>query len=118
MKTSDVMKIWKSTILNGGSSSIKGDRYKTLRNYNGYLVGGFSHCIKVSGDFEAFTKALNNLDKMLERGDILGTWAHNDTIYIEHSKIVENLDFALEIGRINKQIAIYDIQKQNDIKVI
>ena len=118
MTKADIEKIWNATVLNNGSSSVKGDGYKTLRNYTGYLVGGFSHCIKVSGDFEAFSKALNNLDKMLERGDILGTWVHNDTIYIEQSKLIENLDFALAIAKLNEQLAIYDIQKQNDIKVI
>lgn len=117
MKKADIEKIWNATVLNGGSSTINGDGYKTLRNYNGYLVGGFSACLKVSGEFEAFSKAVKNLDKMLERGDILGTWVHNDTIYIEQSKLIENLDFAIAIAKLNEQLAIFDMAKQEDVKV-
>lgn len=118
MRKVDIEKIWNATILNNGSSSVKGDGdYSILHAYNGYIVGGFSACIKAGATIEEFSKALARMDKMLPSNAILGTWIHEGQIYIEQSKIIENLDFALAIAKLNEQIAIYDLAKQEDVKV-
>lgn len=117
MRKADIAKIYEVTMSNGGSSNIKGNRYQLLKAQNGYIVGGFSDCIKVSKNFDDFSKAMKRIDKMLSNGDILGTWVYEGIIYIEQSKIIDSLDFAIEIGKLNNQIAIYDLEKQSDIQV-
>lgn len=119
MNKEAIVKIYNATVLNGGSSSVKGDGdYSILHAYNGYIVGGFSACIKAGANLEAFTKAITRMDKMLPSNAILGTWINEGQIYIERAKVVYDFDFAMELGKMNEQIAIFDIANQEDVKVV
>ena len=119
MRKEVIEKLWNATVLNGGSSSIKGDGdYSILHAYNGYIVGGFSACIKAGATIEEFSKALTRMDKMLPSNAILGTWINEGKICIERAKVVYDFDFAMELGKMNEQIAIFDIARQTDIELV
>jgi hypothetical protein len=62
---------------------------------------------------------LQIIDYLLEHYDDFGIWYDNDDqIYVIDKCIyVENLDDAINLGKLNEQKAIYDWKTQDDIKL-
>lgn len=49
--------------------------------------------------------------------DLLGAWVFNDEVYLDSTKWFADLDEALEFGRQNDQMAIWDIANQTEVFV-
>lgn len=48
-------------------------------------------------------------------GCFLGTWVHEDNVYIDVTEHFVDLDKALEAARLGNQLAIWDIEKEEEI---
>lgn len=86
---------------------------------------GFCVALK---DFEQITiNNNNNLDKILSNYIVnhkpklfnenyyLGCWVNDNKVYLDIVTIVKDLKLAVKLAKINKQIAIYDLDNQKEI---
>ena len=52
---------------------------------------------------------------MFTDGYLLGTWLHEGYLYLDLVAILNNKELAREVGRLNQQIAIYDLTNKEEI---
>ena len=72
----------------------------------------------VDVDAAALVNYIDEFKPVLERpGLFLGAWVNGCLVYLDVSINVENRDKALEIGRDNNQLAIYDLAANESISV-
>jgi hypothetical protein len=46
-----------------------------------------------------------------------GGWLDDNTLYLDTSVNIDNLDEAMKLGRANNQLAIYDVKNQTSIRL-
>ena len=112
MKLEEVKKI----IKNGGDTLTKDLKKASLKN--GYMVSleGAESQVK-SDDCQAIMKAIESKQEIIKDRDNLyiGLWLDNNILYIDISiNIIDKVD-ALEFGKYNKQLAIYDLKNNDSI---
>ena len=109
------------TIANGGASYNPEFGAKPER---GYMVS-IKDAIKVKFDNkedtvqDAILNALTNYGYLLaDSNNYLGSWISDDGhLCIDIAKNVQDIKSAIELGMLNDQLAIYDINKGRDIKL-
>lgn len=90
----------KTTIENGGFSSNATKRYMVA-------LEGFERIIPVQNLSEqVLMDYIGSIN--LNNSESLGTWLDNGLVYFDKSVSIENLDEALELAKMNNQLAIYD----------
>ena len=60
---------------------------------------------------------LDNLEFFESKDYFLGSWLHEDNVYLDISINVETLDIALNIAKQNNQLVIYDVSNRACIMV-
>ena len=99
--------IFEETLKNGGYTEKVNGRY-IIGLKNGYAK-------KISStDYNQF---YNTIDKLEKEHISYGTWQHEGYIYIDENVQVNDLKKAVKIGKKNRQLAIYDIVKNEEIKL-
>lgn len=90
--------------------------------------GGYSHDVKhrysvAYGDNE-FIISLKEFNEevvinYLKKHGTIGTWinADNNMVYLDTSKTIENKDEAIAFAKESNQLAIYDLVKNEEIKI-
>lgn len=98
---------------NGGTYN---KEYKTIDAKQGFMVSLQGYEVKCRSD-EEIEKAITKNMEIIKRLDsaYLGAWIDEGITYIDISILVENKEDALELGKINNQLAIYDIQNNESI---
>lgn len=102
---------------NGGGTYNK--EYKTINAKQGYMVSlqGFEKKCKTDEETEKAIMENMEIVKGLDNA-YLGAWIDEGITYIDISVLVENKEDALEMGKINNQLAIYDIQNNESIYLL
>ena len=89
---------------------------KSINAKSGYMVSlqGYERKCKTDEETE---KAINENMEIIRGLDnaYLGAWIDEGITYIDISVLVENKSDALELGKVNNQLAIYDIQNNESI---
>ena len=102
---------------NGGGTYNK--EYKTIDAKQGFMVSlqGYEKKCKTEQETE---KAINENMEIIRGLDnaYLGAWIDEGITYIDISVLVENKEDALEMGKINNQLAIYDIENNKSIYLL
>lgn len=99
--------IYEETLKNGGyTESVNGRYVVGLKN-------GYAKKI-ASADYNQFYNIINKLE---EEKVSYGTWYNENSIYIDENVQVNDLKKAVKIGKKNRQLAIYDIVKNEEIKL-
>ena len=98
---------------NGGTYN---KEYKTINAKKGFMVSlqGYEKKCKTDEETEKAIKENMEIVKKLDSA-YLGAWIDEGITYIDISVLVENKEDAMELGKINNQLAIYDIQKNESI---
>lgn len=98
---------------NGGTYN---KELKSINVKSGYMVSLQGYEVKSRTDEETEQAIIKNMEiiKGLDNA-YLGAWIDEGIVYIDISVLVENKEDALELGKINNQIAIYDIQNNESI---
>lgn len=109
------MNTYKNTIQNSGGTFTKDGIPANLTD--GYMVGVTG---LVSGMDEVsfnilFERVASYENIHPEHDAYVGTWVHENQIYIDLSLHILNLDDAMAIGEINSQLAIYDLKNNVSI---
>lgn len=89
---------------------------KSINAKSGYMVSLQGYEVKCRTD-EEIKKAITKNMEIVKGLDsaYLGAWIDEGITYIDISILVENKEDALELGKINNQLAIYDIQNNESI---
>ena len=98
---------------NGGTYN---KEYKTINAKKGFMVSlqGYEKKCKTDEETEKAIKENMEIIKGLDNA-YLGAWIDEGITYIDISVLVENKEDAMELGKINNQLAIYDLQNNDSI---
>lgn len=98
---------------NGGTYN---KEYKTIDAKKGFMVSlqGYEKKCKTDEETEKAIKENMEIIKGLDSA-YLGAWIDEGITYIDISVLVENKEDAMELGKINNQLAIYDIENNESI---
>lgn len=101
---------------NGGTYN---KEYKTINAKKGFMVSlqGYEKKCKTEQETEKAIKENMEIVKGLENA-YLGAWIDEGITYIDISILVENKEDALQLGKINNQLAIYDIENNESIYLL
>ena len=106
----------KEIIKNGGSTLTKNLKHAELNN--GYMVSleGAESKVK-SNDYKAIIQAIKEKQEIArDNSDLyIGLWVDNDMMYIDISININDKVEALEFGKKNKQLAIYDLENDKSL---
>lgn len=112
MKLEDIQEI----IKNGGATLTKDLKKASLTS--GYMVSLEGAESQVKGnDYNAIMKAIESKQEIIQDRDNLyiGLWLDNGIMYIDVSINIKDKVDALEFGKYNKQLAIYDLASNDSI---
>lgn len=112
MKLEEIKKI----IENGGATLTKNLKKASLKS--GYMVSLEGAESQVKGnDYKAIIQAIESKQEIIKDRDNLyiGLWLDNGIMYIDVSINIRDKVDALEFGRYNKQLAIYDLVNNDNI---
>lgn len=98
---------------NGGTYN---KEYKTINAKKGFMVSlqGYEKKCKTEQEIERAIMENMEIIKGLDNA-YLGAWIDEGITYIDISVLVENKGDAMELGKINNQLAIYDIENNESI---
>ncbi len=113
----DIVQHITGEILHGrdGSVSLAGNTPES-----GFMVGGASFTVTVTP--AKFSEdivrefILSNAEKLSTPDYYVGWWTHNGRIYLDVSNKVESSYTAVHIGRVRKEIAVWDVAKGEEIQ--
>lgn len=112
METKKILEIVK----NGGATLDK--NYNNFSSNNGFMVSLQGQEIKVNKDnIEEIKREIEKKREFIKdkRGLYIGLWLDDEIMYIDVSIHIINYLKALEIGRHNKQLAIFDLKNKDSI---
>ena len=112
MKNEKIIEI----IKNGGATLDKD--YNNFKSDRGYMVSLQGQEIKVNkNDIKGIRKEIEKKREFIKdkRGLYIGLWLEGDIMFVDVSIHIVNYLRALEIGRVNKQLAIYDLKNNDSI---
>ena len=92
--------------------------FNDFKSNRGYMVSLYGQEIKVSkNDIQEIKKEIEKKRDFIKdkRGLYVGLWLEGDIIYIDVSIHIINYLKALEVGRYNRQLAIYDLKNNDSI---
>ena len=101
---------------NGGTYN---KEYKTINAKKGFMVSlqGYERKCKTEQETEKAIKENMEIVRGLDSA-YLGAWIDEGITYIDISVLVENKEDAMQLGKINNQLAIYDIQNNESIYLL
>ena len=103
-------------VKNGGATLDK--NYNNFSSNKGYMVSLQGQEVKVNkNDIQEIKKEIEKKREFIKdkRGLYVGLWLDNDVMYIDVSIHIVDYLRALEVGRNNKQLAIYDLKNNESI---
>ena len=102
---------------NGGGTYNK--ELKSISAKNGYMVSlqGFERKCKTEQEIEKAITENMEIIRGLD-GAYLGAWIDEGIVYIDISVLVDNKEDAMQLGKLNNQLAIYDIQNNESIYLL
>lgn len=109
MKKSTIKKI----IENGGATLTK--QGKKVNYKKGYQVSKKDCFILNIENVELICEKVNELLQKINKNDFVGLWVDNGKIYIDISIKFNILENALQFGKLNKQLSIFDWKNQTCI---
>lgn len=92
--------------------------YNNFSSDRGYMVSIQGQEVKVDkNDIQGIKKEIEKKREFIKdkRGLYIGLWLEDDVMFVDVSVHIINYLRALEIGRCNKQKAIYDLRNNNSI---
>ena len=102
-------KIVETTLNNGG--------YSFKEYHDGYMVSLAGSESKISIKDNSISNIVNRIVEFFDDYGTVNTWLDNETIYLDVSVNIENIQEALTFAKQNKQLAIYDCKNGQAISI-
>jgi len=99
-----IKKIMEETFKNGGCTPIIQGRYVVGLEEDGEVF-----------NMEHKSSIQKCIARFINNGITVGTWLHDKKIYIDKNIQLNDLEEAIQIGRENHQLAIYDCKENKEI---
>ena len=113
MLTNDFIK---DLIKNGGSID---KQYKQITEKSGFMVSKYGYEKTFNNnDIESIKQCIIEYQKIINKNEYIGIWKNNDLVYIDISKHYNDKKQALQVGKNNKQLAIYDLKNNCSIDIL
>lgn len=104
--------VWEHTLEHGGGT-FNPTTGQALTLDHGYMVATLADCVKIH---ESDTQAVDILAAFLQRQpvygdgrkDLIGTWVHEGTVYVDTTELIEDRHEAITLGTLRKELAIWD----------
>ena len=121
MKKEEIKNIISEGIKKGGFTiDYKGNTPNTKKGYivsdygkeKTYFINDKIDMMQLENDFIKYIEIAKK-----EKNCFIGGWIENDVFFLDISRIYSNKKEALKIGKKNKQLAIYDIEKDASIAI-
>ena len=102
--------------INSGASLDK--QLKNITCKDGFMVSllGYEKIFNIN-DIEEIKNTIKEYQKIIHNNEYIGLWKNDDKIYIDISKKYQYKTDAIKTGIKNKQLAIYDLKNNCDIKL-
>jgi len=106
----------KQLIKNGGSID---SNYNSITEKSGFMVSkyGMEKTFKPD-DIEGIKQAIKEYSKIICKNEYIGVWNNDGVVYVDISKHYNSKKQALQVGKNNKQLAIYDLKNNCDIEIL
>ena len=106
----------KELIKNGGSIDTE---YNSIKETSGFMVSkyGYEKTFK-NDDIEGIKNTIKEYQKIICKNEYIGIWNNNGVVYVDISKHYNSKKQALQVGKNNKQLAIYDLKNNCDIDIL
>ena len=92
-----------------------------LKAKNGFMVSLPTNEKVINNNLEEFKKSLKEYKKLYKqikkvyKNAYIGLWIENGNIYLDFSLLINEYYKALQVGRKNNQLAIYNIEENKSI---
>lgn len=107
----DFKRIFKDTLINNGTTVEPKGRYMVgLKGYEKIIP------LKSFSENDLVNYTLNDMAK--NKNVSLGTWINDKKVYLDSSVGFNSLKEAISFAKENKQLAIFDIEELNEIKIL
>lgn len=107
------IKTLKNLIQKNGATLDKNEKQVNFKN--GYQVSKKDCYILDLTNTKDILNKINGLFKSLKPGEFLGLWVEDNKIYIDISIKINNLKNAINFGKVNNQLSIFDWATKNCI---
>lgn len=105
---------FKEIIKNGGATLDKNGN--NIKKSNGFMVSIIGYEYTTKNEQDAQKKVLEYMEILKNDNNLyVGIWLENGIIYVDLSLWFLEKDTALEIGKKNRQLAIYDLKENKSI---
>ena len=106
----------KELIKNGGSID---SNYNSITEKSGFMVSkyGYEKTFK-NDDIEGIKNTIKEYSKIICKNEYIGVWNNDGVVYVDISKHYNSKKQALQVGKNNKQLAIYDLSTGKDIDIL
>lgn len=103
-------------INNGGS--INAD-LKESTEKSGFFVSlfGYEKTFRCN-DIEGIKETIKEYQKIIKKNEYIGIWNNNGVVYVDISKHYKDKKQALQVGKNNKQLAIWDVKNNCNIDIL
>ena len=110
------MKNIKDMILKNGGATLDSN-LKPIQAQKGYMVSMQGHELvtTIEGLNDTLLENYTRLAKKLN--GYVGMWLDDDKVYLDISQHHTSKNKALEVGKANKQLAIYDLENDEEIRL-
>lgn len=99
-----------------GGCTVDAKTFESASKDSGYFVGGVIPEAVVEATGDAAKSFMEAVGVALTKGvEYLGTWVHEDRIYVDGSQWIADLDEAVKLGRERGELAIWDSGKGEEI---
>ena len=98
---------------NGGISlDANGNAPKT-----GFMVSLMGTEMQLAMDTRGIEDAVDFMHRHCPKDKYFGAWVDGDTLYLDQSVNIQDREVAIAFGKANEQIAIYDVEKGESIRL-
>lgn len=101
----------------GGTFVKKGSNFEPLYETQGYYVSVEGHEQQIPLEQVQPADLLNYANANVKPGELFGTWVDGMQLYLDVSKHFLDLNEALDFGKQNHQIAVWDAGNNQEIRL-
>lgn len=98
---------------NGGISLSSENKIPT----SGFMVSLMGTEMQLAMDTRGIEDAVDFMHRHCPKDKYFGAWVDGDTLYLDRSINIQDREVAIAFGKANEQIAIYDVEKGESIRL-
>ncbi|MFG1667626.1 hypothetical protein [Streptomyces sp. Y7] len=117
--TSDLIELYDAVFTRGGFTVRFNADGKLSRAVSGFAVSATDEqwSIPVDVSFADFATSVERLHTQYPTANAMGGWVDDGRLYLDPVEIIEDRSRAESLGRLRRQVAIYDLSTSEEIRL-